>query len=150
MAVDRSHEGANTRERERLAALVVRAGAQLDREVGGGWTIGTALGHLAFWDRLSQVRVKELAAGGEPVVIPVAVMSALNEALVPQWQALSGKAAAAEALAAAEELDAAIAGLSDEALERYRASLAPGAVPRLIDRTSHRKEHIAQIEAALG
>src|SRR5438128_1812230 len=51
MSLDRSYVEQNTRERERMRALVERLG---DDELGGPvneyWTVAGVLGHIAFWD----------------------------------------------------------------------------------------------------
>jgi len=149
MPVDRSHEAANDRERARLAALLKLSDADFGRDVGGGWTVGVALAHVAFWDRLALERAKLYQRSGTsgavgPLVDP------LNEALVHQWRALPPRAAAEEALAAAEAIDRAIAGMSDQQIEAYLARLEPGQPPLFLNRTGHRREHLDQIEAALG
>ena len=148
MATDRSHEAANARETARLAALTGRSGADLSRDLGGGWNVSTALSHVAFWDRFAAERLKAWLRDGTVVGAGNAI-DALNDALLHVWRALPTKAAAAEAVAAAEAIDRQIRDLTDEQIGRYRASLAPGQTPLFLDRTGHRREHCDQIEAAL-
>jgi hypothetical protein len=66
MAEDRSYIGENTRERERMRAIVDRlSGDDLRISVNPHWTIAAVLGHIAFWD----ARVLSLAdklERGEP------------------------------------------------------------------------------------
>src|SRR5262249_33564095 len=51
VAMDRTFQANNERERERLKALVGRLGeAELRRPLSHGWTVADALVHLAFWD----------------------------------------------------------------------------------------------------
>jgi len=46
--------GANARSVDRLRQLVDRLDDRaMGRDLGEGWTVGVALAHLAFWDRLS-------------------------------------------------------------------------------------------------
>lgn len=48
---DRSYVEQNTRERDRLRALVERlSDDELCRPVNEHWTVAGALGHIAFWD----------------------------------------------------------------------------------------------------
>ena len=52
MPVDRSFVAENSRQRDRLKALVGRlSDGDLRRPLGEGWTVSTALAHMAFWDR---------------------------------------------------------------------------------------------------
>ena len=66
MSEDRSYVEENTRERERLRALVERLDeGQLRRPVNEYWTVAAVFGHIAFWD----ARVLSLAdklERGEP------------------------------------------------------------------------------------
>jgi len=149
MATDRSHEARNDAERARLARHTQLSEAQLSVDLGGGWTAATALAHTAFWDRFAQERVRLWLKSGEPLPLTQPLVDALNDGLLPQWRALSPKAAAQEAVAAAEAVDREIAALSDDALERYSAAVKRGQTPFVIDRTAHRREHSDQIEQAL-
>jgi len=67
--------------------------------------------------------------------------SAINDALLPQWRLIPPRAAAEEAIAAAEEADAKVAALSTEMAEAVvRAeSIA-------LDRSEHRNEHFDELE----
>ena len=149
MAADRSHEAANAEQRARLAKLVGRSEADLSRDLGGGWTVATALAHVAFWDRFAHERLRLWLRDRSTVPTSGTLVDALNDGLLHQWRRLPPVEAAREALAAAEAIDAEIAGMSDEQIEAYRGSLAPGQSPLFLDRTPHRKEHADQIEAAL-
>jgi hypothetical protein len=147
---DRSHEARNEAERARLALIAERSEAELTRDLGGGWTVATALAHVAFWDRFAHERLKLWLRDGTTVMATAPLVDALNDGLLHQWRLLPAKAAAREAVAAAEAMDAEIASMSDDAIDRYRASLTPGQQPLFLDRTRHRAEHSSQIEAVLG
>jgi hypothetical protein len=117
----------------------------------GGWTVGQVLGHMAFWDRFLEARWRAAITAGpgaQPTVLPHELADLLNSALPPVWSGLATQPAAivAETLAAAEAVDAVIAGLPAETpvLEVLAARTA------LLDRSIHRKEHLAQIERAIG
>ena len=71
---------------------------------------------------------------------------ALNEALLPLWQALPARAAADEALAAARAVDQALDAASPALIEQIIAAGNPINPAR----GNHRAEHIEQIERALG
>jgi hypothetical protein len=149
MAADRSHEARNAAERARLESFARRSEADLSRDLGGGWTVATALAHVAFWDRFAHERLRLWLRDRTTVPTSQPLVDALNDGLLHQWRRIPAVNAAREALAAAEAIDAAISGMSDEAIEAYRASLAPGQQPLFLDRTRHRKEHADQIEAVL-
>lgn len=150
MHVDRSHEARNDAERARLAALAQRSEADLSRDLGAGWTVATALAHVAFWDRFAHERMRIWLRTGELVGVGQPVVDALNDALLHQGKRLGAREAAREALAAAEAIDAEIRALPDEAIERYRAGLKAGQSPLFLDRTAHRREHCDQIETVLS
>ena len=149
MAVDRSHDDRNAHERARLAALATRSDADLGRDLGGGWTVATALAHLAFWDRLAVERMRAWERTGQPPGALRIDIEMLNAALVPGWQAMTPRAAVQEAVAAAEAIDQLIRELPDQEIEAYRASVG-GGFPTLLERSRHRREHAEQIERALS
>jgi uncharacterized damage-inducible protein DinB len=143
----------NAASRRRLATLVERL-RESDLAVpteDGGWTVGQVLGHMAFWDRFLEARWRAAIAAGaatQPDVLPHELADLLNAALPPSWGSLASQSAGlvAETLAAAEAIDALIAGLPAEA--PVLDVLADR--PTLLDRSIHRKEHLEQIERALG
>lgn len=146
---DRLFERANARASAELRGLVETLSAEdLVIDAGGGWTAAVLLAHLAFWDRWQVVRWRDAAAAGLPVPADVSdnVPDLANAALEPTWRALPGEVAAALALAAAAEVDALAAGLPDASVDAAVAA----ARPRLVDRSLHRLEHVAQIRRAIG
>src|SRR5215469_7419579 len=63
MPADRAHVDQNTRERERLRALVARlTDDDLRRPVTDRWTVADMLGHLAFWDAYALSLAEKLEA----------------------------------------------------------------------------------------
>jgi hypothetical protein len=146
---DRSFTWRNARASDELRGLVETLSADdLATDVGGNWTVATCLAHLAFWDRWQIVRWRAAAAAGLPVPadVPDNVPDLANAALEATWRALPGETAAALALQAASEIDALVAALADTSVD---AAPAAGRV-RLLDRSIHRLEHVAQIRRCLG
>jgi uncharacterized damage-inducible protein DinB len=152
--VDRSYVARNAaslaRVREVFGGL---SGADLVRSSGDGeWTVGQVIGHLTFWDRFLAGRWRAALAAGageQPSFLPHELADLLNDGLPPTWNAFAtagGDAVLAEALAAAEEVDAIIAGLP-ESTPIY-SLLAER--PALLDRSIHRFAHLDQIKAVLG
>jgi Flp pilus assembly pilin Flp len=144
------NEAALTRLRATLGRLasadLARAGSD------GSWTIGQILGHLTFWDRFLAARWRAARAAGpaeQPGYFPHEVADMINEGLPSTWEAFASAApdeVIAQTLAAAEEVDAVVAGLAP--------SIPTGAIlaerPAMLDRSIHRSEHLAAIEEIVG
>jgi len=134
----------NTRERERLRALVSRlSDEELRLDIGGGWTIAAALAHLAFWDQMSLVRIRQWRRLGvsssslDPDVI--------NDALLPLLLSIPPRKAADLAIAAAEAIDHELGQLSPDMI----AAIETLGDKRRLFRSIHRDMHLDQIEEAL-
>jgi hypothetical protein len=146
MADDRPYIQANTRERERLRALVEKLhDDDLTAPVNEYWTVAGVLGHMAYWD----IRVLVLAEKidrSEPWVPGDAEPDGdwLNDTTRVLIHAIAPKEAAQLAMRIAEETDARVAKLP---LER----MWPGDPDSPINpgRGEHRAEHLDEIEAAL-
>ena len=115
--------------------------ADLNRSLGGGWTVAYALAHLAFWDVRQHVALQSYARGeGFP-----SEDKAVNDTLEIVAPMLSAGATGPEAVRGAELVDATVAGLS----QAQRESLVAEGLAWAVERWRHREEHIAQIEAVL-
>jgi hypothetical protein len=139
---------ANTRERERLRALVDRlSDQQLRRKVNDDWTVAAVLGHIAFWDARVLFLADKLERGEaftESDVEPDDV-SWVNDSARPLIHAIAPREAARLALRLAEETDRRVSGLDPK-------GLWPTDPKSLINplRAAHRGEHLDEIEAALA
>ena len=130
---------------ERLKAVVARLSSEdYGRELDGGWTPGALLAHLAHWDAFGIRRLELWRREGYQDV--PSDPDTVNAAELANWRAVPGEQAAQQALANAEACDAALAGLSDDVVEQVAAA----GRERLLDRSRHRDEHIADIERGLG
>jgi hypothetical protein len=69
----------------------------------------------------------------------------INDAAMPQWLDTPTAVAGRRAIAAATKIEATVAGLPPEVLDRVKAL----GKAFMIDRSAHRKEHLDQIERAL-
>ena len=146
MADDRPYIAANTRQRERLRALIERLDDEaLSAPVNEFWTVAGVLGPMAYWD----IRVLVLAekiARGEPWAAGDAEPDGdwLNDSTRPLIHAIAPREAAPLALRTAEETDALVSRLP---LDR----MWPGDPDSPINpaRGEHRGEHLDEIEAAL-
>ncbi|MCL4532574.1 MAG: hypothetical protein M1582_05205, partial [Actinobacteria bacterium] len=144
MAVDRSYVESNRASLERLRALVARLSDEdFGRPIGHGWTVSAALAHLAFWDWRVVADMERWEREGVQIVPwdP----NPINDGMLPEWLAMPGREAAAEALAAAEAADQKAASLAPEIVEQVTAQR-----PRSLIRAAHRGDHLDEIERALS
>lgn len=136
----------NTRERERLRALVEGLDDEtLAAPVNDYWTVAGVLGHMAYWD----IRVLVLAEKihrGESFVPGDAEPEGdwLNDTTRPLIHAIAPRVAAQLAIQTAEQCDALVAELPVD-------RMWPGdpASPINAGRWEHRGEHLDEIEASL-
>jgi len=143
--VDKSILEANAAVTARLEALAARlSDADLMRDLGGGWHVSVALGHLAFWDR----RVEYVLTRWKDEGVPHVELDddVINHALEFQIVALEPRTAVRLCIEAAKAADAAIASTPDAIAQQLIAEDHA----YLLNRSGHRGEHIEQIEAVLG
>ncbi|MYI83627.1 MAG: hypothetical protein F4056_10260 [Chloroflexi bacterium] len=127
----------------RLGDLVARLGsADLERSLGGGWTVAFALVHLAFWDAR---QTAALAGYTSSQALPSPEDETVNPTLEAVAAMFDPAAAGPAAVEAAGAVDAAAAALSAE----QRSALREAGQEYAFRRWPHREEHIAQIEAVL-
>jgi hypothetical protein len=135
----------NAAERERMKKLSAGLSEEeLSRPMGAGWTAAAVLAHLAFWDMRAITLIRKWqkeGVGESPIDTDV-----VNEATRGLCLAIPQRAAAALALEKATELDGLIAALSHEWVDRI---VEIGKTVHL-KRFQHRKEHLDEIEKALG
>ncbi len=145
--MDRRFVDANDDSRRQLAALIDRLGDEdLARDLGDGWTVAAALAHVAFWDRSAEARWERWRTDGSMEEFSNALIDVVNAANLPGWRALPPRVAADLARSAAEDLDARIANLPEDAVAFALATDRS----YLVDRSGHRLAHVRQIEDALA
>jgi hypothetical protein len=145
---DRGYERLNDASRDRLARLAGSlTGAQLEIDLGGGWTVASAFGHMAFWDRWQAVRLDHMVGGSASLDHDSVVMveHLANEALAPFLAETTPPEAPAMAVAAAQRLDGLIARLPEDLVR----SLLGTADDFLLKRHRHRTEHLDQVERGI-
>jgi hypothetical protein len=145
VAIDSTTMAENRAERQRLRRLVDRlSDDDLSRPISPNWTVADALAHLAFWDRRAFVLLARWTSGGPVADSPVDV-DTVNDTVLFLAKRLPPRAAAEEAVAAAEGIDQLLEAASPNLLEWYRAADTP--FP--LDRGAHRRAHIDEIERQL-
>jgi hypothetical protein len=145
---DRSFVEGNAEATAALRDLVASLSpADLEVDLGVGWTVSMALAHLAFWDSWHAARWRHAAAEGErvPPPVPGVVADRANDALEPTWRAVPGRDAVALCLEAAAAMDNLAASLTDQQVAGARAADSPN----WVERAPHRLQHIEQIRSAL-
>jgi hypothetical protein len=147
MSIDRSFIELNSRERERMRALVEGlSDEELRRPVNDHWTVAGVLGHIAFWDGRVLALADKLDRGApftssddEPEDVDW-----INDASRPLIHAIPPRDASRLALRIAEETDSRVASL---ATNRVWPNDPNSPINPL--RAAHRGEHLDDIEAAL-
>jgi hypothetical protein len=145
---DRAYIEENTRERERLRALVERLDeTQLHIPVNEYWTVAAVFGHIAFWDARMLALADKLDRGEpfSPSDNEPEDVDWINDASRPLIHAVPPLELARLALQIADETDARMETLP---LDRLWPR-DPGS-PLYAMRASHRGEHLDDVEAALG
>ncbi len=135
----------NAAERERLISFVNRlTDDELSRPVEAGWTVAGLLAHLAFWDQRAIILLKKWkqnAIGPSPIDTDI-----VNEAMREHCLAIPPRIAAQMAIFFASAVDREIERLDSE---MFTAIETNGRAVHL-SRAPHRREHLDQIEQALG
>lgn len=142
--MERPFVAENTRERERLISLVARlTDEELSVPLEMGWTVASALAHLAFWDQRAWVLVQRWKQQG--VAESPADTDAINDALLPLCLAIPPRVAANLAIAAAKAIDHEL----EQAPPKLIADITALGDKFRLGRSLHRRTHLDQIEAKL-
>lgn len=129
-----------------LRSLVGRLRAEhLRRPLGeDGWTVAAALAHLSFWERQALDRLARWEKQGE-VEAASADPDEINAEHLQEWLTMPLPAVLTGVHASIQAIDARIAGLSLELVQKIIDAGRGGT----LNRANHRREHLQQIEAAL-
>ena len=142
--MESGYRARNDAARARLIALAARLQPQdLERPLGGGWTVKVALAHLAFWDRFAAAAVEQWQRTG--YTRSGDDDDSINIAMLNDWLALPQAYVLREVLRAAELADRTADGIN----ETLEADIAAAGEDWAFERGRHRAEHIEQIERAI-
>lgn len=148
MTADRTHDTDNDAERERLRSLISRlSDEQLNRPMPDGWTVAGLLAHVAFWDARAIFATNKWRRGIPPPPGDYEPddVAWINDSAKPLCLAIAPREAARLALRLATEADAGVRALDDELVAKV-SEVGPFSVSR----AGHRREHLDEIERALG
>ncbi len=136
---------ANAAATDRLRELVQRlTDADLDRPLGGGWTVKATLAHLAYWDRFAGAALQQWQRSG---CTPSGEGDGafINRAGLADWLAVPSQYVRSSVIEAAQATDRAAALISDS----LHAAIEAGGEAWALNRHLQRSEHMEQIERAL-
>lgn len=145
--MDQDYTRRNADSLKRLRDVVERLDdATMAKQLDDGWTVGEVLAHTAQWDQIALARWEAFDRDGEFVSLTGEIADVINRASLPVWKVLPASAIRELVLHAAEDADARTASLSPAAL----AYLEENDRTFILERYSHREEHLEQIEQILG
>ncbi len=137
----------NKAQTERLrSALSGITDTQWSREIGGGWTVGTMVCHLGFWDQMTLTRLSRWKATGKLAAVPDADnIEVINESVRRISSSIGRSEGARQAVQIASEIDEYVAALSPADLR----ALEDSGRDRWFKRSLHREHHLPRIEGGL-
>ncbi|HZP57133.1 MAG TPA: maleylpyruvate isomerase N-terminal domain-containing protein [Dehalococcoidia bacterium] len=152
MPADPGHPARNDASRGELRKLIEALDpGELGRDVADGWTLGSLLAHLAWWDRYAAALLTSFIESGgafdieTPAQVGGRVVSEyVNAASAGQWRALPADHVRREAIDAAEAADRVAARFPHP-----QGGPSLDVIPRIADRARHRNEHLQQIAAVV-
>ena len=138
----------NKIQNDRLKSLLDKLStARWAQDIGGGWTIGTMLCHLAFWDQLTSVRLELWKEKGRLAVIPDEDnINSINDSMRFIFAAVDYEHGKSLIKKSTDEIDALARSLTPAQL----AELESTGRERWFKRSLHRRHHLDRIERALS
>jgi hypothetical protein len=143
------HSPENPAQRSRIEPIAARlADEDLAQPLGEGWTPAVVLAHLAFWNRRAALLLDRWQRGQIPPPDEPDWYGAdvLNDALLPEWQALPPRESVRLVLEAAQTIDREVETLDASVVDEVIAKDEEW----LLARWRHRREHLDYIERALA
>ncbi len=129
---------------QRLIAQVSQlSSADYGTDMGGGWTVSTALVHLAFWDSCRLALLRRWIMDG--VSVTTSDSEVINQGVEALAGAITGPAAGTMAVRAAQAHDTEINRISPELAD----AIAAADQLTVLRRSVHRNAHLDEIERAL-
>ena len=136
----------NKRELDRLKNVLDKMNESLWNHKMGNWEVGSQLLHLAFWDKLTFIRLSEWKHSGNLAQIPDSItIDAINASFKSYFSLLDWKKCIFLILECAREIDDLVAGFNSEELKL----LQDAGKERWYLRYIHRSEHLDKIEKSL-
>ena len=143
--METGYDERNRAQTQRLKALRSLSDGDLRRPVGEHWTVAVALAHIQYWDGRAVGALEAWRRHGLPLTLWINGEAIVNDVRLPAWRDLEPREALEQAIHTAGVLDRIVENLSpaeaaDVSAQRYR----------VLDRSLHRSEHLAEVDRALG
>lgn len=137
----------NKIQNQRLRSVLTRINpGNWSKDIGGGWTIGTQICHLAFWDKITFVRLQKWKETGRLTPVPDADnIEAINDSTRSLFGSISYPDGIKLVTENADEIDALVAILEPAIL----TELDKTGRERWYKRSLHRDSHLTRIENSL-
>ena len=138
----------NRIQNDRLKSILDKLSpAQWSQDIGGGWSIGTMMCHLAFWDQLTSVRLRLWKEKGRLAVIPDEDnINSINDSLRFIFGAIDYEHGKTLVKKSADEIDSLTQSLTPGQL----AELESTGRDRWFKRSLHRRHHLERIERTIS
>ena len=121
--------------------------AQWSQDIGGGWSIGTMMCHLAFWDQMTSVRLRLWKDKGRLSVIPDEDnINSINDSMRLICGAIDYERGKMLVKLSADEIDSLARSLTPGQLTELEST----GRERWFKRSLHRRHHLERIERALS
>ena len=115
--------------------------------MSGGWTVGTMLCHLAFWDKMTVVRLQKWIETGRLVIMPDQDnIDSMNDSIRHLSRRISFEEGIQLVTESADEIDTFVGNLNPAQIGELEST----GRERWFKRFFHRQAHLEKIEKALA
>ena len=138
------YEARNREQTRRLTSLRRLDETALRRPVGEHWTVAVALAHIQYWDARALGALEAWRRHGIPLTLWRSDEAVVNDLRLDLWRALPPREALEQAIVTANALDGVI-----EVLTPAETTAVAALRPSVLERASHRDDHLSEIDEVL-
>lgn len=134
----------NDNSRKKISDILNRiSDSQWHTEIGGGWTVGTMLCHIAFWDKMTIERLQVLKETGNLTSVPEKDnLDVINDSVRYMCSAFSLEAGKRLVIDCMNQVDLLVSQLTPDEIKILQES----GRERWIQRNLHREIHLPGLE----
>jgi hypothetical protein len=137
----------NKNQTNRIRSLKDKLIRNWKTELGNGWTVGSMLCHIAFWDNVRCLWIKKWIQSGKLATdLDMESTHSFNDVVRTMSETIPAKTGLQFTLRCAEEIDRLVESLQPNQIQELEASDRG----RWFQRHLHRKSHLDRIETAVG